>query len=153
MRCPFCGSGDSQVKDSRPSEDNSSIRRRRFCPDCAARFTTFERVELREFQVQKRDGKLEVFERDKLLRSMTIALRKRPFDAARLELMINGIVRQLESLGETLVDSSLIGEKVMDCLKALDKVAYVRYASVYKDFTEASDFESFIEDLKDDGGV
>jgi transcriptional repressor NrdR len=153
MRCPFCGSGDSQVKDSRPSEDNSSIRRRRFCPDCAARFTTFERVELREFQVQKRDGKLEVFERDKLLRSMTIALRKRPFDAARLELMINGIVRQLESLGETLVDSSLIGEKVMDCLKALDKVAYVRYASVYKDFTEASDFESFIEELKDDGGV
>jgi transcriptional repressor NrdR len=153
MRCPFCGSGDSQVKDSRPSEDNSSIRRRRICPDCAARFTTFERVELREFQVQKRDGKLEVFERDKLLRSMTIALRKRPFDAARLELMINGIVRQLESLGETLVDSSLIGEKVMDCLKALDKVAYVRYASVYKDFTEASDFESFIEDLKDDGGV
>ncbi|MBM3602945.1 MAG: transcriptional repressor NrdR [Alphaproteobacteria bacterium] len=148
MRCPFCGSNDSQVKDSRPSDDGSAIRRRRFCPNCAARFTTFERVELREFQVMKRSGQVERFERDKLLRSMTVALRKRPFDLPRLEQMVNGIVRQLESLGESVIASDMIGEKVMDCLKALDKVAYVRYASVYKDFNEARDFESFIDELR-----
>ena len=149
MRCPFCGNEDTQVKDSRPTEDNSAIRRRRQCPNCGARFTTFERVQLRELTVLKSNGKRETFDRDKLLRSMTIALRKRPLDADRLERVVNGIVRRLESSGESEIPSKLIGELIMDALKSLDPVAYVRFASVYRNFREARDFEAFIEELED----
>lgn len=150
MRCPFCGNDDTQVKDSRPTEDNSAIRRRRFCPACGARFTTFERVQLRELTVVKSTGGREPFDRDKLLRSMCIALRKRPVDADRIDRVVNSVVRQLESSGETEIPSKTIGEMVMNHLATLDKVAYVRYASVYKDFREVTDFNQFVETLKAD---
>ena len=148
MRCPFCGHDDTQVKDSRPTEDNSAIRRRRFCPGCGARFTTFERVQLRELTVIKSAGQREPFDRDKLLRSMRIALRKRPIDADRIDRLVNSLVRQLESSGESEIPSSQIGEMVMNALFNLDQVAYVRYASVYKDFRESSDFNEFVGSLK-----
>lgn len=149
MRCPFCGNEDTQVKDSRPTEDNSAIRRRRQCPNCAARFTTFERVQLRELTVVKSTGKREPFDRDKLLRSMSLALQKRQVDAERIERVVNGIVRRLESSGESEIPTKLIGELVMDALSALDQVAYVRFASVYRNFREARDFEEFIGKLGD----
>ena len=145
MRCPYCGSPDTQVKDSRPSED--AIRRRRVCPDCAGRFTTFERVQLRELWVTKKSGRRVPFDRDKLQRSVETALRKRPVDPGRVERMINGVVRQIESGGETEIASEAVGSLVMEGLKALDDVAYVRFASVYKDFREARDFEELIEGL------
>ncbi len=147
MRCPFCGNEDTQVKDSRPAEDNSAIRRRRQCPNCGARFTTFERVQLRELTVLKSNDKRETFDRDKLLRSMTIALRKRPVDPDRVERVVNGIVRRLESSGESEIPTKLIGELIMDALASLDPVAYVRFASVYRNFREARDFEEFIGKL------
>ncbi|MDG5493962.1 transcriptional repressor NrdR [Niveispirillum sp. SYP-B3756] len=150
MRCPFCGNDDTQVKDSRPTEDNSAIRRRRFCSSCGARFTTFERVQLRELTVVKSSGAREPFDREKMLRSMRIALRKRPVDADRIDRVVNSIVRQLESSGETEIPATQIGAMVMDSLKALDKVAYIRYASVYKDFREATDFNQFVETLRTD---
>jgi len=146
MRCPFCGHDDTQVKDSRPTEDNSAIRRRRFCTGCGARFTTFERVQLRELTVLKKSGQREVFDRDKLARSMMIALRKRPVDPDRVDRVINGIVRRLESAGESEIRGEAIGELVMEALSALDQVAYVRFASVYRNFREAKDFETFITD-------
>jgi transcriptional repressor NrdR len=147
MRCPFCGNEDTQVKDSRPTEDNSAIRRRRQCPNCGARFTTFERVQLRELTVLKGNNQREPFDRDKLLRSMTIALRKRPVDPDRVERVVNGIVRRLESSGESEIPTKLIGELVMDALASLDQVGYVRFASVYRNFREARDFEEFIEKI------
>ncbi|WP_298725213.1 transcriptional regulator NrdR [uncultured Ferrovibrio sp.] len=147
MRCPFCGNDDTQVKDSRPTEDNSAIRRRRFCPNCGARFTTFERIQLRELTVVKKNGLKVPFDRDKLARSIMIATRKRPIDPERIERLINGIVRRLESSGESEIKSDTIGELVMDGLAALDKVAYVRFASVYRNFREAKDFEEFIGSL------
>ena len=150
MRCPFCGNTDTQVKDSRPAEDNVSIRRRRSCPQCGARFTTFERVQLRDLMVKKRDGKKVEFDRDKLARSVMIAFRKRPVDSDRIEKMITGIVRRLESSGDSEVLSSDIGEMVMDTLSEIDQVAYVRFASVYRNFREARDFEKFVGDLKED---
>jgi transcriptional repressor NrdR len=144
MRCPYCGSLDTQVRDSRPAEDASSIRRRRVCPDCGGRFTTFERVQLRELTVVKRSGRKVAFERDKLQRSVEIALRKRPVAPERVERLINGIVRQLESSGESELASGTIGELVMEGLRTLDAVAYVRYSSVYKDFRDAHDFSELI---------
>ena len=144
MRCPFCGHGDTQVKDSRPTEDNSAIRRRRNCPDCAARFTTFERVQLRDLIVVKKNGQRVPFDRDKLARSMHIALQKRPVDPDRVERVVSGMVRRLESMGETDIPSSQVGGLVMDALANLDPVAYVRFASVYRNFREAKDFEEFI---------
>ena len=147
MRCPYCGSLESQVKDSRPSDDHSAIRRRRVCPDCGGRFTTFERVQLRELTVVKRSGRRIPFDRDKLQRSVEIALRKRPVDSERIDRMVNGIVRQLESMGEGEVPSSTVGQLVMEGLKSLDDVAYVRFASVYKNFREARDFEDLIGEL------
>ncbi|WP_339632141.1 transcriptional regulator NrdR [uncultured Sneathiella sp.] len=147
MRCPFCSSEETQVKDSRPTEDNTAIRRRRACATCGARFTTFERVQLRELIVLKKDGQRSVFERDKLERSISIATRKRPVDQDRIDRMINGIVRQLESSGDQEIPSERIGELVMDGLAELDSVSYVRFASVYKDFREAKDFEEFIGEL------
>lgn len=144
MRCPFCGNLDTQVKDSRPSEDGAAIRRRRSCPQCGGRFTTFERVQLRELMVLKRSGRRLPFAREKLERSVSIALRKRPVEADRIDQMISGIVRQLESLGETEIPSSVIGEMVMKALKNVDEVGYVRYASVYRDFRETQDFASFL---------
>ncbi len=149
MRCPFCGNDDTQVKDSRPTEDSAAIRRRRQCANCGARFTTFERVQLRELTVVKSNGKREPFEREKLLRSMQIALRKRPVDADRLERVVNSIVRRLESSGESDIPTKTIGSLIMDALKSLDSVAYVRFASVYRNFREARDFEEFIEHLAD----
>ncbi len=152
MRCPFCGELESQVKDSRPSEDGAAIRRRRLCPACGGRFTTFERVQLRELTIVKRSGRRAPFEREKLVRSISIAIRKRPVDPERVERMVSGIVRQLESLGETELPSSAVGEMVMKALKALDEVAYVRYASVYRDFRETQDFARFLgeEGLSDE---
>jgi transcriptional repressor NrdR len=147
MRCPFCQHEDTQVKDSRPTEDGGCIRRRRQCGACGARFTTFERVQMRELTIVKRSGRRAPFDREKLTRSVLIALRKRPVETERVEQMISGIVRQLESLGETEIPSSTLGELVMDALAALDQVAYVRYASVYKDFRAAGDFVEFLEDL------
>jgi transcriptional repressor NrdR len=144
MRCPFCGHLESQVKDSRPSEDGAAIRRRRLCPECGGRFTTFERVQLRELTILKRSGRRTPFERDKLARSIAVAIRKRPIDPERTERMISSIVRQLESMGETELPSSAVGELVMTQLKALDDVAYVRYASVYRDFRETQDFAQFL---------
>lgn len=146
MRCPFCGHNDTQVKDSRPTEDNSAIRRRRLCPNCGARFTTFERVQLRELTVVKRNDQKEPFERDKLLRSMRIALRKRPVDDERIERIVNSIVRRLESSGESEIRADTIGEMVMEALGQLDQVAYLRFASVYRNFREIKDFEDFISD-------
>jgi transcriptional repressor NrdR len=151
MRCPFCGHDDTQVKDSRPTEDNSAIRRRRFCPSCGARFTTFERVQLRELVVVKAGGAREPFDREKLLRSMRIALRKRPVDADRVDRVVNSLVRQLESSGETEIPSKQVGEMVMQALLHLDQVAYIRYASVYKDFREVSDFNEIVGTLKGEG--
>ena len=150
MRCPYCNYSDTQVKDSRPTEDNAVIRRRRSCPQCVARFTTFERVQLRDLMVKKRDGKKVEFDRDKLARSIIIAFRKRPVDSERIEKMITGIVRRLESSGESEILSSDIGEMVMDTLSEIDQVAYVRFASVYRNFREARDFEKFVGDLKED---
>jgi len=150
MRCPFCGNADTQVKDSRPTEDNNAIRRRRQCVNCGARFTTFERVQLRELTVLKGNGKRETFDRDKLLRSMTIALRKRPVERDRIERVVNGIVRRLESSGESEIPTTLVGELIMDALASLDQVAYVRFASVYRNFREARDFEEFIEKLDEE---
>lgn len=144
MRCPFCGKEDTQVKDSRPSEDGAAIRRRRFCPSCAGRFTTFERVQLRELTIAKRSGRRTPFDREKLLRSLEIALRKRPVEPERVERMVSTIVRQLEALGETEIPSSTLGEFVMQALRDVDEVAYVRYASVYRDFRETSDFARFL---------
>ena len=144
MRCPFCGNEESQVKDSRPSEDGAAIRRRRYCPSCEGRFTTFERVQLRELTILKRSGRRTPFDRDKLARSISIAMRKRPVEPERVERMISAIVRQLESMGETELPSSTIGELVMKALKQLDDVAYVRYASVYRDFRETQDFARFL---------
>jgi transcriptional repressor NrdR len=147
MRCPYCGSLDTQVKDSRPTDDASAIRRRRVCPDCGGRFTTFERVQLRELVVVKRSGRRVPFDRDKLQRSVEVALRKRPVDPERVERMINGIVRQLESMSDGEVTSQEVGALIMEGLKGLDDVAYVRFASVYKDFREASDFGALIGEL------
>ncbi|NBR30671.1 MAG: transcriptional repressor NrdR [Sphingomonadaceae bacterium] len=143
MRCPFCAHEDSQVKDSRPTEDNSAIRRRRQCEACGARFTTFERIQLRELTVVKSEGRREAFEREKLERSVTIACRKRPIDPAKIERLVSGIQRQLETSGESEVSAATIGELVMEGLKGLDGVAYIRFASVYRDFTEPRDFEDF----------
>ncbi|ACK51048.1 ATP-cone domain protein [Methylocella silvestris BL2] len=163
MRCPYCGSLETQVKDSRPTDDASAIRRRRVCPDCGGRFTTFERVQLRELTVLKKSGRRAPFEREKLMRSLEIALRKRPVEPERVERMVNGIVRQLESQGESEIASDRIGELVMEGLRALDSVAYVRFASVYRNFREARDFNALIDELdgaaqpeapsKDDGGT
>jgi transcriptional repressor NrdR len=150
MRCPYCGGLDTQVKDSRPTDDSSAIRRRRICPDCGGRFTTFERVQLRELFLVKRNGRRVPFDRDKLQRSIDVALRKRPVEPERVERMINGIVRQLESLGEGEVTSEQVGELVMEGLKGLDDVAYVRFASVYKNFREARDFEELLGSLAGD---
>ena len=144
MRCPFCGHDETQVKDSRPSEDGAAIRRRRLCPGCEGRFTTFERVQLRELTILKRSGRRTPFDRDKLARSISIAIRKRPIEPERVERMISAIVRHLESMGETELPSSTIGEQVMKHLKQLDDVAYVRYASVYRDFRETQDFAKFL---------
>jgi len=148
VRCPYCGNADTQVKDSRPTDDASAIRRRRICPDCGGRFTTFERVQLRELVVVKKSGRKVPFDRDKLARSVSTALRKRDVEADRVERMISGVVRQLESLGEGEVSSDQIGEFVMEGLKGLDDVAFVRFASVYKNFSAADDFRSFLADLK-----
>lgn len=143
MRCPFCTHEDSQVKDSRPTDDGAAIRRRRQCEACGARFTTFERIQLRELTVMKSHDRREPFEREKLIRSVTLAARKRPVTAAQIEKLVSGIQRQLETQGETEIPSQRIGEMVMDGLKGLDSVAYIRFASVYKDFREAKDFEEF----------
>ncbi|KQV43335.1 MULTISPECIES: transcriptional regulator NrdR [unclassified Rhizobium] len=147
MRCPYCGSEDSQVKDSRPAEDGAAIRRRRICPDCGGRFTTFERVQLRELMVLKKTGRKAPFDRDKLMRSFEIALRKRPVDRDRIERAVSGIVRRLESSGETEISSEEIGLQVLEALKSLDDVAFVRYASVYRDFSHAEDFEKVISEI------
>ncbi len=152
MRCPFCGSDDTQVKDSRPTEDNTAIRRRRHCVACASRFTTFERVQLRELTVVKRNDTRATFDRDKLARSISVALRKRPVDPERVERVINSIQRRLESFGETEIPSHVIGEMVMDALSNLDQVAYVRFASVYRNFREAKDFEDFVGNLGGERG-
>ena len=150
MRCPFCGHEDTQVKDSRPTDDNSAIRRRRYCPSCGSRFTTFERVQLRELTVVKKNGQRVQFDRDKLARSMQIALRKRPVEPDRVERAVNGIVRRLESMGETEIPTKVIGEMVMDALGNLDQVGYVRFASVYRNFREGKDFEEFVGKLSAD---
>ena len=149
MRCPFCGNDDTQVKDSRPTDDGASIRRRRQCPACAGRFTTFERVQLRELTLVKKSGKREPFDRDKLARSIEIACRKRPVEPERIERLVNGVVRQLESLGEAEIEADTVGELAMAALKALDPVAYIRFASVYRDFREAKDFETFLGGLSE----
>ncbi len=148
MRCPFCGNLDTQVKDSRPAEDHAAIRRRRFCPECGGRFTTYERVQLRDLVVIKKNGRREDFDRDKLARSIRIALQKRPIEPERIEQMISGIVRRLESLGDTDITSDIIGGIVMETLARVDTVAYVRFASVYKNFQEAGDFEDFVSELR-----
>ena len=147
MRCPFCGHDDTQVKDSRPNEDSAAIRRRRFCPTCGQRFTTIERVQLRELTVIKADGRRVPFERDKLARSIRIAMRKRPIKEERIERIVNGLVRQLEASGENEIPTKQLGELVMDTLREVDAVAYVRFASVYRDFREARDFEIILGSL------
>jgi transcriptional repressor NrdR len=147
MRCPYCGNPDTQVKDSRPSEDNTTIRRRRVCPDCGGRFTTFERVQLRELTVVKKNGRRVPFDRDKLARSVEVAVRKRAVDPDRIERMVNGIVRRLESSGETDVASEKIGLLVMEGLRGLDEVAYVRFASVYRNFRDTEDFKTVLDEL------
>ncbi len=149
MRCPFCGELDTQVKDSRPTEDGSAIRRRRFCGNCSQRFTTIERVQLRDLVVLKADARRVPFDRDKLARSVRIALRKRPVEDEKIERIVNGIVRQLEASGETDVRSHEIGELVMEKLKEIDAVAYVRFASVYRDFRETKDFENFLGEMEE----
>ena len=147
MRCPFCGDLDTQVKDSRPSEDHISIRRRRHCPSCAGRFTTYERVQLRDLNVLKKNNQREIFDRDKLERSIRIAIQKRPIESNRIEQMITGIVRRLESIGDSDIKSATIGKIVMETLSRIDTVAYVRFASVYKNFQELGDFEDFMSEL------
>ncbi len=147
MRCPYCGHMDTQVKDSRPTDDNSAIRRRRSCPACGARFTTFERIQLRELTVVKKNGQRLPFDRDKIARSITTACRKRPVEEERIERVVNSIQRRLESMGESDIPSSVIGEMVMEALQGLDKVAYIRFASVYKNFREIKDFEIFVETM------
>ncbi len=151
MRCPFCGHEDTQVKDSRPSDDGSNIRRRRQCTGCNQRFTTIERVQLRELTVMKADGRRVPFDRDKLSRSIRVALRKRPVEEARIEQIVNGIVRQLEASGESDIPSKQLGEAVMEVLRDVDAVAYVRFASVYRDFRGARDFEDFLGSLDEAG--
>lgn len=151
MRCPFCGHEASQVKDSRPTEDGAAIRRRRQCEACAARFTTFERIQLRELFVLKSEDKREPFDRDKLIRSVSLACRKRPIDATQVEKLVSGIQRQLETLGDPEIPSQRIGEMVMEGLKHLDSVAYIRFASVYRDFREARDFEEFASNVSEVG--
>lgn len=147
MRCPFCGHDDTQVKDSRPADDGAAIRRRRSCTNCGQRFTTIERVQLRDLVVVKTDGRRVAFDRDKLARSVRIALRKRPVDDDRIERIVNGLVRKLEASGEAEISSKQVGELVMVTLKEVDEVAYVRFASVYRNFTEARDFEDFLGEL------
>ncbi len=147
MRCPYCMNADTQVKDSRPTEDNTVIRRRRVCPDCGGRFTTFERIQLRELTIIKNTGRKVPFDRDKLMRSVQVALRKRPVEPERIERMVSGIVRRLENLGESEVPAKLVGELVMEGLYALDQVGYVRFASVYRNFREAKDFEEFLGEM------
>lgn len=151
MRCPFCAGEDTQVKDSRPSEDNTAIRRRRLCASCGARFTTFERVQLRELTVIKKSGRRIPFSREKLERSVNIALRKRPVEPERIERLVSGLVRQLESMGESEISSEIIGKLVMEGLERIDTVAYVRFASVYKNFREAADFEAFVGEMEGPG--
>ena len=153
MRCPFCLHNDTQVKDSRPTEDNAAIRRRRFCADCGSRFTTFERVQLRELMILKKNGQRVPFERDKLIRSVQLACRKRPVDETRVERVVNGIQRRLESSGESEIRSETVGELVMEALSNLDPVAYVRFASVYKNFREARDFEDFVGQIGGEGEI
>ena len=148
MRCPFCGADDTQVKDSRPTEDNAAIRRRRVCVKCDARFTTFERVQLRDMIVLKKNGDKELFDREKLLRSMRVALRKRPVNDEKIEQITNTVVRELETLGEAEISAANIGEHVLNALHDLDLVAYVRYASVYRDFRSPGDFENFVDTLR-----
>mgnify|MGYP006273550771 FL=1 len=148
MRCPFCGNTETQVKDSRPAEEHAAIRRRRFCPDCGGRFTTYERVQLRDLVVVKKSGRREDFDRDKLARSIRTALRKRPVDPERQEQIISGIVRRLESMGDSDIPSDTIGEIVMEALARTDPIAYVRFASVYKNFQEVGDFEDFVAELR-----
>lgn len=150
MRCPFCGNNDTQVKDSRPTEDNSAIRRRRYCPSCESRFTTFERIQLRELSVIKSNGDKAPFDREKVKTSMTIALRKRQVDEDRIERIVNSIQRQLETSGESEIPTKVVGEMIMNALRELDKVGYVRFASVYKDFHEVRDFNEFIGNLSED---
>ncbi|MEE8549090.1 MAG: transcriptional regulator NrdR [Alphaproteobacteria bacterium] len=152
MRCPFCGHADTHVKDSRPTEDNATIRRRRACAACGSRWTTFERVFRRELTVLKKNGQRAVFDRDKLARSIHIAVRKRPIDDEQVERIVNGIQRRLESSGESDIPTPMIGEMVMDALASLDQVAYVRFASVYRNFREAKDFEDFIGKLSGENG-
>jgi len=152
MRCPYCGHDDTQVKDSRPTEDSSAIRRRRICSACGGRFTTFERVQLRELMVVKKSGRKVPFDRDKLARSVSTALRKRDVDPERVDRMISGVVRQLESLGDIEITSDQIGEFVMEGLKGLDDVAFVRFASVYKNFSTPDDFSTFLQTLADEAG-
>lgn len=152
MKCPFCSHDDSQVKDSRPTEDGAAIRRRRQCEGCGARFTTFERIQLRELTIVKGDGRREPFAREKLERSVAIACRKRPIEQVRVERLVSAIQRQIETSGESEIAAKRVGEMVMDGLKALDSVAYIRFASVYKDFAEAKDFEDFAGNVKDMGG-
>ena len=152
MKCPFCTAENTAVKDSRPAEDNTAVRRRRACEVCGGRFTTFERVQLREIIVVKRDGKRALFDRDKVAKSVTIALRKRVVGDENVERLVSGIVRKLESSGETEVTSAEIGDLVMESLKTVDPVGYVRYASVYKDFKDPSDFARFIETSALDDG-
>lgn len=147
MKCPFCGHNDTQVKDSRPSEDGLTIRRRRFCPECNSRFTTFERVQLRELTVLKKNGERRMFDRDKLARSLSIALRKRPVTSEQVEQLITRVSQKLESMGESEIPSSLIGKTIMEELKKIDSVAYIRFASVYRDFREAKDFEDIVGEL------
>ena len=149
MRCPFCSHENSQVKDSRPSEDNTSIRRRRFCEKCGSRFTTYERIQLRDLIVIKKNNQKEIFDRDKIFRSVSLALRKRISDQDKVESIVNGIVRRLENSGETEIKTSIIGELIMDTLLNIDQVAYVRFASVYKNFREVKDFEDFLVSLED----
>ena len=150
MRCPYCGNEDTQVKDSRPTEDNTAIRRRRFCSGCGGRFTTFERVQLRELTVLKKNGRRVPFDRDKLMRSIQIACRKRPVEPERVERLVSGIVRRLESMGEAEIPTDAIGELVMQGLEGIDAVAYVRFASVYKNFHEARDFQQFLGRLDEE---
>ena len=149
MRCPFCSNDDSQVKDSRPTEDNTAIRRRRICEQCGSRFTTFERIQLRDLIVIKTNGQKEVFDRDKMYRAISLALRKRTVDQDKIEKIVNAIVRKLENSGETEIKSSLVGQYIMDALSHLDQVAYVRFASVYKNFREVKDFEDFLDNLEE----
>jgi len=150
MRCPFCSHPDTQVKDSRPTEDNSAIRRRRSCTECGARFTTFERVHLRELTIIKSSGRRETFDRDKIERSIRIALRKRPVEEERVARVVTSMVRRLETMGETEIPAATVGEVVMEALRSLDSVAYVRFASVYRNFREAKDFEDFIGGLDEE---